>query len=63
MADIEVKKRSERYRGRITQIPIYIGKCFRMFELYSLLFLVFIIPYSHPLQRQNREIQKSKTPQ
>ncbi len=35
MADIEVKKRSERYRGRITQIPIYIGKCFRMFVYQS----------------------------
>ncbi len=31
MAEIAEKKRSDRYRGRLTQIPIYIGKNFRMF--------------------------------
>ena len=31
MAEIQEKRISNRYRGRITQVPIYIGKFFRMF--------------------------------
>ena len=31
MNEIKKVKRSDRYRGRITQVPIYIGKFFRMF--------------------------------
>lgn len=31
MAEVQEKRISNRYRGRITQVPIYIGKFFRMF--------------------------------